>query len=143
MCGRSRSPRAAVAGTVLLLGNEAALAGAKLSGWRILVAANMEQARQLLARGDIAVVLCELGAVRMDWKGALRLLAATPSHPSILLMTPAGKRPAWSEVAAAGGYDLVSEPPDAELLDRTLRSARVHWRSRRALESTPAAQPRR
>jgi hypothetical protein len=123
-----------------LLGQPAHLAGAKPSGWRVLVAANLEQARLLLAREEIPVVLCEPCAAGMDWRCAIALLAATPSHPSIVLLTPAWPRPAWKEVTAAGGYEVMAEPWNAEALERTMRSARADWHSRRELESAPRAR---
>jgi DNA-binding NtrC family response regulator len=122
-------------GTALILGKPAGFAGAAPAGWRVLPAAGLDEAQVLLARQEIPVVLCEREAPGIDWKRAVGLLASSRCHPSVVLLAPAGRKPRWDEVAAAGGYDVLPEPLDADALERTMRSAQRHWRNRRALES--------
>jgi|SRR5581483_3705260 len=122
-------------GTALILGRPAGFATAAPPGWRVLPAAGLDEAQVLLARQEIPVVLCEREAPGIDWKRAVGLLASSRCHPSVVLLAPAGRQPRWNEVAAAGGYDVLAEPLDADALERTMRSAQRHWQSRRALES--------
>lgn len=122
-------------GTTLFVGKTDSTIEAAPPGWRVLTAANLDEAQSLLARQEIPVVFCDRDFPGVDWKRAIRLLAGSRSHPSVVLLTSAGRPPGWDEVAAAGGYDILREPVTVEVLERTLRSARSHWRSRRALES--------
>jgi len=124
-------------GTTLVLGTFCEVNAVAAAGWRVIEAANLDEAQSMLAREEIPVVLCERDAPGADWKHAVRALAGSQGHPSVVLLTSTGPQPRWDEVAAAGGYDVLREPVTAELLERTLRSARSHWRSQRALESEP------
>ena len=126
-------------GTALVLGSPAGFAAAAPAGWRVLPAATLDEAQVLLARQEIPVVLCEREAPGIDWKRAVGLLAASPCHPSVVLLASAGRQPRWDEVTAAGGYDVLPEPVTPDLLRRTMRSAQSHWRSRRALEASSAS----
>lgn len=133
------SPVISFAGTALVLGGSREMIPAAPEGWRLLPVRTMEEAGSLLDRQDVPVVLFDRETPG-DWRRAVRSLAASRSHPSIVLLAPAGQQPGWDAVAAAGGYDILRKPVDAAALERTLRSARSHWRSRRALElaSRPA-----
>jgi len=133
----SRTPRSI--GTALVLGSPAGFATAAPAGWRVLPAATLDEAQVLLARQEIPVVLCEREAPGIDWKRAVGLLAASPCHPSVVLLASPGRQPRWDEVTAAGGYDVLPEPVTADRLGRTMRSAQSHWRSRRALEASSAS----
>ena len=124
-------------GTALLLCKDADFSEPALADCQVLSAANLEEAQSLLAREEIPVVLCERDAAGVDWKYAVRMLAAAPCRPSVLLLAPPGMQPGWEEVTAVGGYDVITEPVNASSLMQAIRSAQSHWRNRRALESTP------
>lgn len=135
-CGALRArPLVSARETALMLGEPAGLEEGRPAGWRVLPASSLEEAQVLLAREEISVVLYERDAPGVDWQRAIRLLAASPCQPSVVLLARPGRQPRWDEVAAAGGYDLLPEPVSAGALERTMRSAQSHWRSRRALES--------
>ncbi|MBZ5580400.1 MAG: hypothetical protein LAP40_27925 [Acidobacteriia bacterium] len=126
-----RCRRRDVRPVALMLG----VAGVEPPGWRVVLAATLDEAQALLAREEIPVVLCESAATGADWKRAVHLLAAAPCHPSVVLLSPPPHPPLWIEVTAAGGYDVLCEPVSAAALDHAIRSATSHWRSRRAIEA--------
>jgi DNA-binding NtrC family response regulator len=123
-------------GVALQVGEIAGLSRLELGGWRVLRAANVEEAQPLLEREEIPVVLCAHNTPGWGWRQAVSLLAAAPCRPSILLVGPAAGLPRWEEITAAGGYDVISEPLSADSLARAARGAYSHWRSRHALQPT-------
>ena len=123
-------------GTALQVGEIAGLSRLELGGWRVLRAANLEEAQLLLGREEIPVVLCEHNTPGLGWRQAVSLLAAAPCRPSVLLVGPPVGLPGVEEITAAGGYDVISEPLSADSLARAVRGAYSHWRSRHALQST-------
>ena len=118
----------------LILGKRAGVGADEPPGWRLVSADTLDEAQSVLAREEIPIVFCEAGASGLDWRRTVRLLAAAPCHPSVILLSPASRRPLWNEVTAVGGYDVLHEPLSADALDHVIRSATSHWRSRRALE---------
>jgi DNA-binding NtrC family response regulator len=131
-----RLPSRRPTGTALQLGEIAGLSRLELGGWRVLRAANLEEARLLLGREEVSVVLLEPNTPGVEWRQAVSLLAAAPCRPSVLLVGPPVGHPSWEEITAAGGYDVITEPFRAESLARAVRAACSHWRSRHALQST-------
>ena len=103
-------------GTALLLCKAGDFSEPALTDWQVLRAANLAEAQSLLAREEIPVVLCERDASGVDWKHAVRMLAAAPCRPSVVLLAPPGGQPGWEEVAAVGGYDVITEPVNANSL---------------------------
>lgn len=135
--GRLRTKR--LTGTALQVGEIAGLSLLELGGWRVLRAANLDEAQCLLSQQQIPVVLFAQNTPGWEWKRAVRLLAAAPCRPSVLLVAPSPGLPGWEEITAAGGYDVIAEPLSAESLARAIRGAYSHWRSRRALQSAQEA----
>lgn len=121
--------------TVLVLGVPKSVADELSGNWHLFPARSLDEAQLLLSREEIPVVLCEPDSPRADWRGALRRLAGAPCRPNVVLMAATPRQPGWSEVVAAGGYDVLPESANGVALERMLRSAQSHWRSRRALEA--------
>jgi CheY-like chemotaxis protein len=104
-------------------------------GWELLAATDLPEARTLLAGHDIALVLCDRDIASPGWREAVRTLAAAPSKPCVVLLSPSASSELWEQVTESGGYDVLRKPVKAEEFRRTLRAGLSQWESGRQLQT--------
>lgn len=104
-------------------------------GWRLLMVADVPRALALLAQRPIPVVFCDRNIPDANWKEAVRMLAAAPSKPCVVLLSPSLSRELWEQITESGGYDVLRKPVTAEAFLRVLRAGLCHWRSGQRLQT--------
>lgn len=98
---------------------EAAALNALLTAHRYAVreARSWEQARLILKREAVAVLLVESELDGAGWKEILRETMSLPNPPQVIVMSRCPDETLWVEVLTMGGYDLLAKPfePDQVL----------------------------
>lgn len=100
------------------------------AGWRLLRARNRRQALHRLVGEPVQVVIAESQLPDGDWKNVLLELRRMPSPPNLVVASRTADDRLWAEVLNIGGYDVLSQPFEAEELRRVVTSAGRQFGSR-------------
>ena len=73
-------------------------------------------------------VLCERDLPGMEWRDAVRILAAAVPHPCVILTSTVVDDYLWRECVARGGYDVLARPLREEAAARSIKLALVYWK---------------
>ena len=93
------------------------------AGWRLLQARSRRQAFHCLVNEPVHVVIAESQLPDGDWKNVLLELDRLPSPPNLIVASHMADDRLWAEVLNMGGYDVLSQPFEAEELRRVVASA--------------------
>lgn len=87
------------------------------SMWRVSCACSYSQARALLGRTTVKVVICDRDLPDGSWKDILAELFHLPVQPKLIVISRHADELLWAEVLNLGGYDVLSKPlAEQELL---------------------------
>jgi DNA-binding NtrC family response regulator len=106
---------------------------AKLSGdngWKVALAATLEQAWSKLAELQFAVVLLDRDLAESDWRTMVRSFTWRHPPPCVILASSVCDQYLFEEVIHQGGYDVISKPLKLEEVQRITRLAFTFWKSR-------------
>ena len=98
---------------------------AKQFPWSLEFAQNGAHALQVLQAQCTEIVLFDIDLFGADWKSDLRSVVASPSQPSVILVSTGVSDAVWEEVIECGGYDVL-ELPLQEV--KTLMTVLHAWR---------------
>jgi two-component system nitrogen regulation response regulator GlnG len=98
------------------------------SNWRLFEAASCAEARAILERQRVSVVVCDELLPDGDWKQVLRTVEALPVSPPLIVTARNADDLLWSEVLNLGGYDLLPKPFDFNEVVRAVGIAWLHWK---------------
>lgn len=100
-------------------------------GYRVLTAANGQEALALAARNDLDLILTDFGLPDMDGLGVvrrLRKLNARLRHVPIIMLTAFDRTEHYHAALSAGCTDFLTKPADFEtlqaMIERLLRESR-------------------
>jgi len=82
-------------------------------GWTVHHATNHSETIALLEKHEIPVVIAD-----GRWREILEFAAARPGRPSVIVTVPFADESLWAEVLNLGGYDVLSQPFDANEVTR-------------------------
>lgn len=91
--------------------------------WTVLRAGGCRQARNILRKEDVAVVLCDQVLPDGSWRDLLRDLADLATTPALIVASALADEALWAEVLNLGAYDLLSKPFREDEVLRTLSMA--------------------
>lgn len=95
--------------------------------WYLEFAKTFESARELAARHEFAIILCDRDLPLVaSWREAVRQLASAAPDSRIMLTSPVNNDYLWQEVIQRGGYDVLTKPFHEE---RVVRSISFAWSS--------------
>lgn len=87
------------------------------SEWQVSCTCTCKQARTMLSRTMVEVVICERDLPDGSWKDILAELSALPVPPRLIVVARHADEALWAEVLNLGGYDVLPEPlAERELL---------------------------
>ena len=82
-------------------------------GWTVHQAANPSETAALLEKHAIPVVITD-----GRWREILEFSTAAYGRPSVIVTVPFADEALWAEVLNLGGYDVLSQPFDANEVTR-------------------------
>ncbi|HLJ14958.1 MAG TPA: response regulator [Bryobacteraceae bacterium] len=91
--------------------------------WTVRRASGCREARNILRRTNVSVVLCDQNLPDGSWKQMLREIAGLKNAPILIVASTLADEALWAEVLNLGGYDLLSKPFRADEVLRTITSA--------------------
>jgi DNA-binding NtrC family response regulator len=92
--------------------------------WDLVMAAGFEDALNGSDKNRAAVILCDRDLPGLDWRAALKKLAALKPALAIILISSVNDEYLWDEVIHRGGYDVLAKPLRE---DQTLRAVNLAW----------------
>lgn len=93
---------------------------------------NCREARQLLYKTSVEVVICERDLPDGSWRDVLESTAGLLDPPPVIVTSRLADDRFWLEVLNAGGYDVLAKPWDKREARRTIALARRYHSSRNA-----------
>ena len=106
------------------------------SKWKVQFAQSLGEARPLISRNCVAVVLCEYQLTDGRWVDVLDEIQASGQNPRLIVAAANADEALWAEVLNLGGYDVLDMPFQPQEVIRVLSLAWLHWRKQ------PMAQTR-
>ena len=106
------------------------------SKWKVQFAHSLDEARPLISRNFVAVVLCEYQLTDGRWVDVLNEIQASGRNPRLIVAAEHADESLWAEVLNLGGYDVLEMPFQPQEVIRVLSLAWLHWRKQ------PTAQAR-
>jgi DNA-binding NtrC family response regulator len=95
--------------------------------WYLEFARSYESARELAARHEFAIILCDRDLPLVaSWREAIPEFASLAPDSRIMLTSPVNDDHLWQEVIQRGGYDVLTKPFKEE---RVVRSINFAWSS--------------
>jgi DNA-binding NtrC family response regulator len=92
--------------------------------WDLMIAAGFEDALGASEKSRAAVILCDRDLPGLDWRAALKELAASKPAFAIILISSVNDEYLWGEVIHRGGYDVLAKPLQE---DQTVRAVNLAW----------------
>lgn len=92
--------------------------------WNVYRAYSVAEAKSVIDRRCVQVILCQRALVDGSWRDVLRATERCERPASVVLLAPLNNR-TWDEAVNAGGYDLLPVPCVAEELYSVIPAA---WR---------------
>jgi DNA-binding NtrC family response regulator len=97
------------------------------TNWVIDWATDLKQAKALLERHPVPVVLCPKELPGGTWSDVLAAVSRLPNPPKVLVYASQPTDDLWNEFLNAGGYDLLPLPFDQDEVLRTISLACRQW----------------
>jgi DNA-binding NtrC family response regulator len=98
------------------------------SNWRLYEAESCGEARRILDRQRISVVVCDELLPDGDWKQVLEMVNGMQAAPPLIVTARNADDRLWSEVLDLGAYDLLPKPFDHKEVIRAVGIAWLHWK---------------
>jgi DNA-binding response OmpR family regulator len=98
-------------------------------GWKLHCARNRKEARALLDRTPVGVVISERELPEGGWREVLDDLLERSQPPTLVVTSRLADESLWSEVLNMGGYDVLAQPLDSEEVTRVVSAAARHFDS--------------
>jgi DNA-binding NtrC family response regulator len=92
--------------------------------WDLVITAGFEDALDAAKGSRAAVILCDRDMPGLDWRAALKKLAASKPAFAIILISSVNDEYLWDEVIHRGGYDVLAKPLQE---DQTVRAVNLAW----------------
>jgi DNA-binding NtrC family response regulator len=92
--------------------------------WDLTIATGFEDALDASEKSGAAVILCDRDLPGLDWRAALKKLAASKPAFAIILISWVNDEYLWDEVIHRGGYDVLTKPLRE---DQTVRAVNLAW----------------
>ena len=80
----------------------------------------LRNARRLLERDLVRVIVCERGLADGTWRDVLDLAAWRPHPPPVIVTSRLADEYLWAEVLNLGGYDVLAKPLDRDEARRVI-----------------------
>lgn len=109
---------------------------AATGGWILHLTESYDQARALLAKAAIPLVVVDRDLPGTDWRQMVPALAGLPHAPCILLASAVADEYLWLEISRRGGHDILPKPFEREAVTRVVTFA---WAWRRWTHAARAA----
>ena len=93
------------------------------------------EARQLLQKTSVQVVICERDLPDGSWRDVLESAATLQDPPAVIVTSRLADDRLWLDVLNAGGYDVLAKPWDGREARRTIALARKYRMSRTGQEA--------
>ncbi|MEO7146036.1 MAG: response regulator [Bryobacteraceae bacterium] len=93
------------------------------SEWKIWQAKDCREARTILHRTKITVVLCDQYLSDGSWRLLRSEVAQLAAAPLLIVVSAVADEALWAEVLNLGAYDLLAKPFRADEVLRTISSA--------------------
>ena len=97
------------------------------NGWNLFFANTLEEARTVLDKVRIPVILCDRDLPGNEWRSAVEGLASSPHRACVILVSAVVDSYLWNEVVRTGGFDVLSKPFREHDVARALRLAWSYW----------------
>jgi DNA-binding NtrC family response regulator len=97
-----------------------------LCPWKLWSASHLRQAKNLLRRNQIPVVICERDLLPGSWRELLEVTMTMPHKPLVIVTSRLADERLWAEVINEGGWDVLAKPFDCTELIRVIESAFRH-----------------
>ena len=98
------------------------------SNWTLCCAETLDEARAVLSRVPVGVVVCEEA---QPWKDLLQQLWTVENPPPLVVSSRLDDDDIWAEVLNLGGYDVLTKPFDQREVFHILAMAWLAWREGR------------
>jgi len=99
-------------------------------GWRLFEARDRRRALECLERNPVQVVIAESEVRNWNWRRVLSDLRRLPAPPQLVVTSRIADDYLWAEVLNVGGYDVLTQPFEADEVERVIASARRHFEVR-------------
>ena len=93
-------------------------------GWEMASAEDLDRGAELLRAKPIPIVVCDRDLPGMDWREAIRTLAAGVDRRCVILASFVADDYLWEEVIHHGGYDILPKPFRE---DEVIHAIRFAW----------------
>jgi two-component system response regulator PilR (NtrC family) len=101
------------------------------SAWTLLTVGCVTEARNLLQKNHVHVVLTERRLSDGDWKSILDLTAEQQDSPQLVVLSKDGDERLWAEVLNLGAWDILIKPFHPKEVYRTIHAAWQHGANRK------------
>ncbi len=92
-------------------------------GFQVVTATDGQAALEVVARGGVDVVVCDLRMPRLDGLGLVRALGATPGGPPVVVVSASLEPDDAGALRAAGARDVLRKPFEPAALRSAVRRA--------------------
>jgi len=97
------------------------------SAWTVLSVSSVLEARRLLTKEHVHVLLAERQLSDGDWKDLLAITGDMPDPPQLIVISREGDERLWAEVLNLGAWDVLVKPFHPKEVFRSIHSAWQHW----------------
>lgn len=111
------------------------------SQWKVLFAETCVEALTTLDQRRVPVILYDRDLPGREWRDVVALLASTPHHACVILISKVVDDYLWNEVVRTGGYDVLPKPLRESDVLRAVRLAWSYWNSATRTAAVPAKRP--
>ncbi len=111
------------------------------SKWVMFKADRLDDARSLLRRHDLSVIICEKDLRPENWTEVLGQINELLYPPSLIVTSRLADERLWAEALNLGAWDVLAKPFDRTEVLRSVKAAWQHWHDqvRPATEAIKAA----
>ena len=94
-------------------------------GWELIVADTLAEAKTILTRRTIPVILCDRDLPDVDWTESLRAFLEPAGSRCVVLISAVNDEYLLREVVHRGGYDVILKPLQEE--ERVVSAVQLAW----------------
>jgi DNA-binding response OmpR family regulator len=98
------------------------------SNWKFDRVRTCGEARELLSRSGVGVVICGTELPDGSWRDLLEEVNRRPVPPRLIVASSLADDRLWAEVLDLGGYDVLGKPFDANEVIRVVSLAWRQWK---------------